>query len=1381
MNKKTLLATVATIATFSVQAQTKWIEPAVPGVDPATLSGTEAIYMYNVDADAFVTSGMNWNTNAIATRLTNGDTSISTPHSCKVTYNISQSTFTISSNAFPTAIIGSNNGVNDVWADFNDKGTWSNEDAHANTYLILHHNGTERLPLDVSYTYGGHLTTHDGKGFTEWAFIPEERITDGSYALYKAKKKLYNIYKACVDDGIAGQFATSLNNALNSYNSSSATCESLQSVTKTLLKEVGPYLTSKTVNANALLNNADMVGTQKTTGWTTTEMSFAWADIEKYHSPLTLSQSINDAPAGFYTVISHSLVRQDGSAQLPTLSVTGTTTVSTTMENMTTITWGCNANGGNNWKSANGNVIPDGMKSAGQALAHGDAVVVASDVPCTGNLSISLAVTASDQWFNTQGFELEYKTCNTYLAPYKNKAKDFLDNYPACDNAIKVNLQNAIQEINSGISDPNEALTLSKNIDKWVEEGKLTFDRFDMTDHIVNPSLSATTTNATPTGWTGTTTSWRWTQGTGNTVMECWNGTASDVNFNMYQTISGLPEGVYEVGADMLYSTDNENGANFLGGECGLYAVSSTGEAYQGVNVNSNTLAPHKLLIYVGADGNLTIGVKNICTASARWFACDNFTLTRRLLNNAIADILTDIPAGKAQASLVNDMNEAKTALQASATTSNFEALQTAICKVRKSIPHYARVNAALKEEKRVSNAGLEAQTEYARRKAVHQAAYDNGTFDGDGTEEELAIRLLLPEAIIATDGNLTALITNNGFESGNTNGWTVGASSDTGARSTSSSTYASTGSKGNYLFNTWWQGIPLTQDIGYLPAGFYNLNALLTSDGGTIFLTTNKDHSQGEKYADKGVMNRATHYFVINEPTKVVIGAVGGTEAGEFTANGYFWYKADDFQLSVANADEIISEDITVTAAKGDYYARGSQDIFGRVNADNAPAGAERGLCYSATNAEPTIDDSRSTEHLTYCGEIYKISGLTPSTAYYVRPYVKIADKTLYGDAHKVYTLPAGKITYNIRTSGESTYDANVTNATKLLVEYWNRYTSISGYNVNAGFVNGVPTAECSYGGYMSYGTNTSYQQCGTAMHESMHGIGVGTTERWSLLCNGKTWTGPRVNEFLQFWENSENATFYGDRQHGWCSNGVGGLSYTINGAQEDAYSDLQRTANSLLTQACGEDGLPPTGGSWYTVPYYSFEQDDNAVYNIYNKETGKYLVDNGTLSTASYDSESKAAAANVAGWYVRFDAVTQTYNIINKNSGRYLSHENYAWGLNLYDKKINMPKTVTRDSYWLTTPTKDGRCLAADLSCGYTDLTGGAPSTAWVISRVKAAVRTGDVNNDGVVNIADVGSLVNIILGKAADIHGTADVDNSGSINIADVDKLVKMILGK
>lgn len=54
-----------------------------------------------------------------------------------------------------------------------------------------------------------------------------------------------------------------------------------------------------------------------------------------------------------------------------------------------------------------------------------------------------------------------------------------------------------------------------------------------------------------------------------------------------------------------------------------------------------------------------------------------------------------------------------------------------------------------------------------------------------------------------------------------------------------------------------------------------------------------------------------------------------------------------------------------------------------------------------------------------------------------------------------------------------------------------------------------------------------------------------------------------------------------------------------------------------------------------------------------------------------------------------------------------------------------------------------------------------------------------TGDINADGVVNVTDVTTLVNMILGTVAMNVARADVDDNGSVNVSDVTALVNIIL--
>ena len=171
-----------------------------------------------------------------------------------------------------------------------------------------------------------------------------------------------------------------------------------------------------------------------------------------------------------------------------------------------------------------------------------------------------------------------------------------------------------------------------------------------------------------------------------------------------------------------------------------------------------------------------------------------------------------------------------------------------------------------------------------------------------------------VPPTIDITD----LYLTNPSFETGDLTGWTVGESSDTGARSTTNDTYKMTNSEGNYLFNTWWQGIPITQTIQSLPAGTYTLSSVVASDGATVYMISGDDSNEYvyTETTNAGVGIPLKKTFTLTEAADFKIGAVGGADgtAGEhkeYVAGGYWWYKADAFKLKL-----ILEDDATIPAA---------------------------------------------------------------------------------------------------------------------------------------------------------------------------------------------------------------------------------------------------------------------------------------------------------------------------------------------------------------------------------------------------------------------------------------------------------------------------------
>ncbi len=359
---------------------------------------------------------------------------------------------------------------------------------------------------------------------------------------------------------------------------------------------------------------------------------------------------------------------------------------------------------------------------------------------------------------------------------------------------------------------------------------------------------------------------------------------------------------------------------------------------------------------------------------------------------------------------------------------------------------------------------------------------------------------------------------------------------------------------------------------------------------------------------------------------------------------------------------DDIVPPPTVVTDPR---FARGATMAFGRIKQAKGDNIVEEGFCW-AENPEPTIDDNATTEYLNNNGQIYWLKNLKPATLYYMRAYAKNKrGKVGYGDVIKFYTIPKGQITFSMRTSGDDASN-RIKAAAQTAIDWWNNLTEMKGFNTSIGYNSGVPTAECSYGGWMSVGSNSSYQRPGTIMHEMLHGVGVipwADTE-WSRhnLRSGVNgdgygtglWLGDRVTEVLRFWDNNNTSQLNGDYQHMW--------PYGINGANEDNGSDVLYIGNGLVCQALGEDGLQHTN-ALFAEPYYALDQEDDVKYYLKNESDERGLYTSYLIPTATGTLNWRAMTAADAqqndstAWYVTFTPQNQYYQFRNAATGQYLT----------------------------------------------------------------------------------------------------------------------------
>ena len=167
--------------------------------------------------------------------------------------------------------------------------------------------------------------------------------------------------------------------------------------------------------------------------------------------------------------------------------------------------------------------------------------------------------------------------------------------------------------------------------------GKTVYSSAQDFGYIVNPSIETSSKNSVE-GWTVSRDAANgYTKATGDTYFEVWDSSAAAINFDYYQDITDLEDGIYTLTANVFNTTDNVSGAN-VNGTVGLYAMTSqqlyfapVTEDYPLASDATDISQVSSLTIenIVVQDGKMRVGVRNLGTMGARWAGADNFMLRR--------------------------------------------------------------------------------------------------------------------------------------------------------------------------------------------------------------------------------------------------------------------------------------------------------------------------------------------------------------------------------------------------------------------------------------------------------------------------------------------------------------------------------------------------------------------------------------------------------------------------------------------------------------------------------------------------------------------------------------------------------------------------------
>lgn len=372
-------------------------------------------------------------------------------------------------------------------------------------------------------------------------------------------------------------------------------------------------------------------------------------------------------------------------------------------------------------------------------------------------------------------------------------------------------------------------------------------------------------------------------------------------------------------------------------------------------------------------------------------------------------------------------------------------------------------------------------------------------------------------------------------------------------------------------------------------------------------------------------------------------------------------------YNLATAKPGTGIAPEVTMT---NKYVPTGSTEALMRATFAGSNI-KERGVCWS-TSHNPTVLDDRTQEYWTLNGNIYHVTGLASATVYYLRPYVmNTTYQVAYGDEVKIVTHPKGTC---VGTWDEGAPDAAANTrcreAINQTIEYFNEWTGIKGFTLSGHYGAQTPTADCSYGGWMRIGPNAGNQAIGTVIHETGHGVGVGTSARYAdtNLHNWK-WFGRETNQMYSFLENKEadpyNTDFcmVGDGTHAWGASAT--YDWFVNGADKDKHIPLQYAGGCCLLYAMFVDGLCPTTAYKNGLAGYTYNFDDGKKYYIMCKDEERGLGD-GLLYMRGSSSigwkpmlSTGVEVSDSAAWYLDYEPVYGLYTFRNAASGtRYLTH---------------------------------------------------------------------------------------------------------------------------
>ena len=447
-----------------------------------------------------------------------------------------------------------------------------------------------------------------------------------------------------------------------------------------------------------------------------------------------------------------------------------------------------------------------------------------------------------------------------------------------------------------------------------------------------------------------------WWEGADN-----YNGCAAIVNVkkstSLSQTISGMPAGTYKVSFSAFYrdrktswgsTKDQTMNATVTVGGLTFKAKQNTGtdistDRYNpGVVFRNDNNGEYAQMgtFTLSTAGDITFKITNPSTTGNNWVCLDNIKLLysatgfsdpyleyKKTVINKVNEVYEEVIKLNEGGQAAYDITVVVERVRNNQVTSDAEA--NALCDI---------VDAA-----------------YANALAAHRAYLVEHAFENMGP-----------------DGDISIVIVNPSFETGNLEGWSVPQS---GWDTRVTDGLNASGMDGRFLFNTWADGNYdcgiIFQDIKGLRNGYYTLQALVTSwSDRKVYIVGNSQYTGTYSPSGDGTFVDLSLDFLVENGT-ARIGAVGGNKDNDFYYKQGIFFKVDNFRLAykgevgegrvkIALADAKTKAEGLSEAAKEQFNAAVAQYENAIVTGDGK---AEETAIYNALKAATVVQPHANTD----------------------------------------------------------------------------------------------------------------------------------------------------------------------------------------------------------------------------------------------------------------------------------------------------------------------------------------------------------------------------------------------------------------------------------